>query len=456
MVELTLAHGLYAFFIFLVIALMVMKKDVVIACLVGSFCLALNFHKSIVPTIQSMFEGIMVATGELLTIILIISLMVAMLKSLNALGADFKMFRSLGKLIKGPTAAFLVLGLTMYVCALFFWPTPTTGLVGPLLIPFAIRAGLPPVMAAVVCNIFGHGMALSGDLVIQGALRLSSNAAGIPVESVFRPSMILSLATGLTAAMVAYFMNRGEIKAFAGSEEHKKVVAEVSEPEMHPMATAFAIGVPLVFLAVIITMIRLKIKGGDATALLGGTGLTLLVIATAVKSPKKCFDDIVKHLRDGLLFGIKIFAPVIPIAAFFFLGSNASQDILGAGAPALLFDLGRWVAEQVPLNKGVIAFGLLFVGYLTGLDGSGFSGLPLTGSMAAALGTPIGVDVAVLATIGQMGAIWSGGGCLVPWCFGMAADAGIAGVHPQEVFRKNIIPVLTGLFVSTIIGIMIM
>lgn len=457
MVDLNLAHGLYAFFIFAVIVLMIMKKDVVIICLFGSFCLAFNYHKSIVPTVQSVFQGLMVATSELLTIILIISLMVAMLKSLNALGADYKMFRSLGKLIKGPTAAYIVLGLAMYVCSLFFWPTPATGLVGALLIPFAIRAGLPPILAAVSCNIFGHGMALSGDLVIQGALKLTGNAAAIPVETVFHPAMVLSLVTGLVAGVVAFVMYRGDIKTFANSEERKTIINNnAHEPKLHPAATAFAVGVPLVFLAVIIAMVSMKIKGGSASALLGGTGLVMLFAATVVNSPKNCFDDIVKHLREGFLFGMKIFTPVIPIAAFFFLGSNEAENILAKGAPALLFDLGGWVAAQVPLNKAFLAFGLLGTGYLTGLDGSGFSGLPLTGSLAAALGTPAGFDVAPLAVIGQMGAIWSGGGCLTPWAFGLAATAGMAGVNPQDLVRKNFIPVVIGLVASTLVGMMMM
>lgn len=124
MVERTRYHGLYALFIFIIIALMVMKKDVVIACLLGSFCLAFVYHKSLMSTIQPLSEGLTATAGEFLTIILIISLMVAMLKYLNALGADHKL--SMSKLIKGPTAACIALALVMYVRSLFFRPTPAT------------------------------------------------------------------------------------------------------------------------------------------------------------------------------------------------------------------------------------------------------------------------------------------------------------------------------------------
>ena len=121
-----------------------------------------------------------------------------------------------------------------------------------------------------------------------------------------------------------------------------------------------------------------------------------------------------------------------------------------------MFDIGQWLSAQIPMGKVSLAFGLLITGIITGLDGSGFSGLPLTGSLAAALAGPAGYDVPALAVIGQMGAIWSGGGCLTPWAFGLAATAGIAGVDPQALVRKNFIPVGIGLVASTLVGILLM
>ena len=49
-----------------------------------------------------------------------------------------------------------------------------------------------------------------------------------------------------------------------------------------------------------------------------------------------------------------------------------------------------------------------------------------------AIGGPLGLDVAYIASVGQMGSIWTGGGCLVPWAFGLAATAGIAGVGQKS------------------------
>ncbi|MFC0472855.1 hypothetical protein ACFFHM_20790 [Halalkalibacter kiskunsagensis] len=86
---------------------------------------------------------------------------------------------------------------------------------------------------------------------------------------------------------------------------------------------------------------------------------------------------------------------------------------------------------------------------ITGLDGSGFSGLPLVGSLSGALGQTVGIDVATLAAIGQMGSIWVGGGTLIAWS-SLVAVAGFAKVPVMELVRKSFIPVILGLIVSTL------
>jgi hypothetical protein len=367
------------------------------------------------------------------------------------------MFFSLGRLIKGPLMAYLTLTVVMYICSSFFWPTPATALVGTLLIPFAIRAGLPPLTAALAVNLSGHGMALSGDLILQGALKLTSQAANVPVESVFTPAAVLSTVSGLAALLAGLIISWKAIGAFANSEEHKQSQAAfVTAPVFGKFATFFAIAVPILFLFVLGVMINKQIRGGQATALLGGASVIVLVLASIAHDPKNCFDDIVKCLREGFLFGMKIFTPVIPIAAFFYLGADSAASILGKGAPPLLFDIGQWVSAQIPISKAPLAFGELVIGVITGLDGSGFSGLPLTGSLAAALAGPEGYNVQYLAILGQLGAIWAGGGCLVPWCFGLAATAGIAGVDPRDLARANLVPVGIGLFAAMIIAIVMM
>ena len=67
---------------------------------------------------------------------------------------------------------------------------------------------------------------------------------------------------------------------------------------------------------------------------------------------------------------------------------GTAKAIFGPSGKGLLFDLGQALAPSVPLSPLPIAIVQAVVGGITGLDGSGFSGLPLVGSLAQALGRP--------------------------------------------------------------------
>jgi len=443
---------------------MVLKRDVVLPSIVGIFAIGLVYNGgAVVPAIQTMFTALFVAGTDLFDIMLVIALMVAMLKAMSKMGSDSLMVAPARRLMVNPHVAFFALGGIMYIFALFFWPTPATALVGIMLLPVAIKAGLPAMAAAMSVNILGHGMALSGDLIIQGAPGLSERTIGLAPGAMLNEVAILSLVTGIVAISVAYIMMRKEIKA--GSVGQGGIVMSNTNADVKPTrkTIGFAILVPAAFLSVIAVMIISSIKGnflgldairgGAATALLGGTAAAMLILNSIGNDGNKAMESIVGHLREGLLFAIKIFAPVIPIAGFFFLGSSAAVDILGDGAPGLLFDLGSALANILPMNNIALSFGNLVVGIVTGLDGSGFSGLPLTASLAQAL-APNSVEA--LAAIGQMGAVWAGGGTLTAWAFGLVATAGVAGVNPMDLARKNFIPVMCGLVVAAIVAVFMM
>ena len=53
-------------------------------------------------------------------------------------------------------------------------------------------------------NLFGHGIALSGDFVIQGAPKLTADAAGLPVSSVVSASVPLVIVMGIVTTSVAF------------------------------------------------------------------------------------------------------------------------------------------------------------------------------------------------------------------------------------------------------------
>lgn len=119
-----------------------------------------------------------------------------------------------------------------------------------------------------------------------------------------------------------------------------------------------------------------------------------------------------------------------------------------------MFDLVVAGQQFIPESSFIAGFGILMIGMITGLDGSGFSGLPLVGSLSGALGESVGIEVETLSAIGQMGAIWVGGGTLIAWS-SLVAVAGFAKISVMELVRKSFLPVIIGLILSTAIGLWI-
>ena len=83
--------------------------------------------------------------------------MIALLNSLKDLGADTMMVAPIQKIMVNGHVSYLILMITTYVISLFFWPTPAVPLICALLVPAAVRAGLPVMTAAMVVCISGSG-----------------------------------------------------------------------------------------------------------------------------------------------------------------------------------------------------------------------------------------------------------------------------------------------------------
>jgi hypothetical protein len=228
----------------------------------------------------------------------------------------------------------------------------------------------------------------------------------------------------------------------------------------------FAVVTPVAFIGVVLLMVLPKfvsglptIKGGDAASLIGGMAGVIMIFATlAMHGARKMLEASADHVTEGFVFAFRAMGSVLPIAGFFFLGSSeTAAAILGLPAdktPSLLFELVKNAEHWIPASKFFVAYGILIVGMITGIDGSGFSGLPLTGALSGALSAGSGINAATLAAVGQMGAIWTGGGTLVAWS-SLIAVAGFARVPVQEAVRALAIPVLAGLAISTFMAVIL-
>ncbi|EGT3903583.1 hypothetical protein ERM42_14625 [Clostridioides difficile] len=454
---LTGAHYIYILFMVIILITMIMKKDTIVPCILGVFFMGLFFEKNIFGAITAVFNSFIISLNELGSIILIIAIMVALSKALEANNAIQYMVRPFSRVIKNSNTAFFVTGFVMLVLSWFFWPTPAVALVGAVFLPVAMRAGLPAIGVAVALNLFGHGLALSTDFVIQGAPSITAGAAGVAVSYVINDGMILFWVMGIVTISMAFYTLKRDINKGMFREELKGFESEEVE-EFNGKSKIATILVALGFLADIIAMYVFDLKGGDASALLGGTAVFLIIIINVINFGKDSLENVCENIIDGFVFGIKIFGAIIPIAAFFYMGEVAPLTgvfgkVLAPGSQGLLSDIGIALSQTIPLNKFAVSGIETVVGAITGLDGSGFSGISLVGSLASVFGTAINASVGALAALGQISGIWVGGGCLVPW--GLISAAAICGVSPIELAKRNFVPVITGLVVTTIVAMFI-
>lgn len=460
-VELTLVHWIYLLFILLIIGFMVSRLDTSILCIVGIFIIAIVTSGSLTKSIMSIFSSFLYAISELLPTILIISLIVAMSKTLTQTGINDVMIAPFAKIIRTPSLAYWTIGILMMFMSLFFWPSPAVALLGAVLLPVAIRSGLPALGVAMAMNLFGHGIALSGDFIIQAAPKLTADAAGLPVGDVITASIPLVIVMGVVTTVTAFiFLMRDvkkgrlqNVKAFDGAVEKIEKVDALS----HKQKIVFAILIPLLFGLNVIAMFAFNLQGGDATALVGGTAILIFLLINMIGFKVGGLRKTTKRMIDGFQFGFKVFGPVIPIAAFFYLGDAGFTTIIGDYLPessnGIVNDLGVALAHVVPLTPEIGAATLAVVGAITGLDGSGFSGISLSGSIANLFSHAIGDGAATLTALGQISAIWVGGGTLVPWA--LIPAAAICNVDPFELARRNLLPVCIGLVVTTIVAMVL-
>ena len=118
-------------------------------------------------------------------------------------------------------------------------------------------------------------------LLLQAAPKLTADAAAIPIGDVISASIPLVITMGLVTTISAFFLLKRDMKrGFIFTES----VEEVQEEEISESLLTikqkkfFALLIPIVFVLDVVAMFLLKLQGGDATALVGGTAVSILLI----------------------------------------------------------------------------------------------------------------------------------------------------------------------------------
>ncbi|WP_294180026.1 hypothetical protein [uncultured Clostridium sp.] len=450
-------HYIYIIFILIIIIAMIFKRDISLICIIGIFTLGIFATNSIPKSIIGIFNSLVYATKELMPTIFIISIITAMSNVLVVVGINRELVSPFKKIMKSYWMCYWIIGIVMMTLSWFFWPSPAVALIGALFLPIAKKVGLPPIGTAVAMNLFGHGIALSSDFIIQAAPKLTADAAGIKVSSVISASIPLTIVMGAVTTITAFYLLRRDMKngnINMNFQREETITKKEKDTIVIPgiLRKFLTIFIIFIFVLDIVIMSACKLQGGDATALIGGTAIFILSLISIIAYRKRCLEKITTHIVDGLIFGFKIFGIVIPIAAFFYLGDSAFTEIFGKVLPqfshGIVNDLGAAFSNITPSSPLFASGTLTIVGAITGLDGSGFSGIPLVGSIAKLFSAAAGGGVSTLTALGQIAGIWVGGGTVIPWA--VIPVAAICKVNPFELAKRNLIPVTLGLLVTTI------
>lgn len=348
-VVLTPLHYVYLIGVLVILAVMVLRKDTPAVCIAFLFLLGVIGLGSITGGIMTVFNSILFAAKEFMEVIATIALVTALSKCLKDLGSDYLMMVPMSKIMKTPSVTWWILGITMLLFSLFLWPSPSVALVGAIMLPFAVKAGLKPLAAAMAMNLFGHGIALSYDFVIQGAPAISAGAAGISTSDILTQGRPVFWVMGIVTVTAAYLLNR---KSMAATETVSAEALPEERKNVTKAAIAIAVLTPAAFLADILLMLAFDLKGGDATSMVSGTAVLVMCAGAVAGFGRQSLEKVTDYVTGGFLFAIKIFAPVIIIGAFFFLGGSGITTIMGDQYQSgIMNDWAVWLAHNAPLNN---------------------------------------------------------------------------------------------------------
>ncbi len=450
----SLISTVYILLTVVMLIMIVRKKEVIIAGVASIFLIGLIYTKNPASAMIVLCSSVTSGMSEILPVYIGISLIVSMTFALKNTGADRYISKLFDYFPKKNGAAYLMIGLFMMAVSFMIWPSPAVALLGALLLPAAIKAGLPPVYAASAMSLFGYGVALSGDFLIQGVPSIVAKSAGVSYRDLLVYLVPLWAVMSLVTVIAAYIQFRVDLKKGRITENAVSERSGADDQCDRKSAKSIIVVTFILFLAGIIAMIVMDIKGDDATALISGIALICTCAAGVIAYPKaEAAEKVLDFIVDGFRFAMKVFAPAIVIIGFFSMGnSEISAEVLGENAPGCITEVVSFIMDHIKLPAPLLPAFLTLIGFIYSIDGSGFAGLMVIGDIARSFGLDENGST-LLTALGQIVIIWVGGGTLIPWA--MIPVSSVCGVDPYELAKKNLKPVLIG-FAATVVTAVIM
>ena len=409
------------------ILLLMRKKEIILAGAAAILVIGLLYAHSLREAVQVLCRAVTVGFESLLSIFIGMSLIMTMTCALRAAGVDVYLSESLHRLPKNASVSYFIIGILMAVASFMIWPS-----------------------LAVALNVFGHGAALSGDFLIQGVPTIAAQGAGLKSGDIMPYLVPLWCVMTAVTVLMSFLMMRRNLKKQpkkqAVPQTRSDAAVQGCSRKQKKLITALVL---LAFAADTAAMILLHIGGDDATNLISGTALVLTcIISMIVFRGNARAEKVGDFLVEGFSFTVKGFAPAVIMIGFFSLGSSEfAPQILGENAPACLSETVSFLVTHAKIPGAALALLQSAVGIIYSLDGSGFAGLTVIGSIANSY--PVSQEaVRILTALGQIVIIWVGGGTVIPWS--VVPVASVCGVKPVELAKKNLLPVMTGIAAASV------
>ncbi|NLI92589.1 MAG: hypothetical protein GX434_10420 [Peptococcaceae bacterium] len=442
----------YFVFILLIVITIILRKKPILISASGLLAVGIGETASLFQGVQVVFRALLSTATDFLPIILLIGLVVGMTNMLKDTGTDWVMSRPFLK-IQRAALIYWIFGIALWLLSLFLWPTPAVTLLGAVILPTLGNTRINPLGLAIGLCIFGEGMGLAGDYIIQGAPGLLAKSAGVGVEQIIRASIPLVFGSGLIAAFIGFWRFSGlnkqspqdKPKDLGLQDKEKQEEKDEKGPgQKIRKENILALLIVFVFLTTVISLLKSGLRGDSATAVTGGITLFILILGTLFWNYKSSLNAFVKYIQEGMRFSMEVFAPIVVIAGFFILGTQeGNETILLQSGQGYLEKLSLILSGMIPLNLLTCSLIVVFAAVLGAMSGSGFSALPLVGGLAAALGHAAGLPVIPLAVLGQVAAIWTDA-TIIPWGFPAVVSA-VTGTESAIIVRNNVLPWISAL-----------
>lgn len=438
----TYVHVLYLIFTLLIFITIIRKRDITILCAFSVFAVSFAYTHSISKTLGAVCKLLQLGFTDMLSVFVGIAMMISMTEALKASGSGTLVKEKLSKFPRNKYLIFLMTGALMFIISMFIWPSPAVVLIGSLIIPLSKKTGLAPVYLASAINLFGHGMALSGDFFIQGVPAIAVSSGQFESSDIMPYLIPLWAVMAITVVIVSLFgLKKAKIKVPEKTE--KCAVASIRGKASKKMLACVLSCILLLIGAVVIIFIC-GLTGDDATNVISGTALLVTCVICFIDSGRKnAAENAAKYITKSFTFTMKVFVPALLVIAFFALGNaETASVVLGDDAPGFLSDTVSKIVSCTNVPEFALSPVMAFISIIYSVDGSGFAGLMVIGNIANSLAASA-EHIKILTALGQIVIIWVAGGTLIPWS--VIPVSSVTGVKPTELVKRNLVPVAAGL-----------